>query len=82
MIMNPKICSSITLQDWLIRANQIKTATKELVRLWMVNDLGCQKELANHLGVDTGAPSHVTSKRWSRKVSCNPAAPTKVNATT
>ena len=50
--MNNTELTTITLEEWLKRAEHVRTATKELVRLWMVNDLGCQKELANHLGVD------------------------------
>ena len=55
--MNNTEITTITLEEWLKRAQHVRTATKELVRLWMANDLGCQKELANHLAVDKSTVS-------------------------
>ena len=44
--------TTITLQEWIDSAVKHRKGTRELVRLWMVNEFGCQKECANHLGVD------------------------------
>ena len=36
----------MTLEAWLDRAGKVKTATRELVKLWLINDLGCQRQVA------------------------------------
>jgi hypothetical protein len=46
---------TITLDQWLARAGTWKKATKELVLLWFENELGTQKQLANHLSLTPGA---------------------------
>ena len=54
--MNPlQTTTTITLNEWMEQLATWKTRTRDLVRLWLLNDLGCQRELANHLGLSDRA---------------------------
>lgn len=53
---------TITLDQWLERAGTWKKATKELVLLWFENNLGTQKQLADHLCLTPQAISKQKAK--------------------
>ena len=53
---------AITLDQWLERAGTWKKATKELVILWFDNNLGTQKQLADHLCLTPQAISKQKAK--------------------
>ena len=54
----------ITFEDWLARLDSWRVETRELVRLWFVNDFGSQRELAKHLDISKGTVSyHVKALR-------------------
>lgn len=53
---------AITLDQWLERAETWKKATKELVILWFDNNLGTQKQLADHLCITPQAISKQKAK--------------------
>lgn len=56
--------AAVSLEEWVAKVGTWKTATRELVRLWLVNELGCQRELANHLGLsDRAIRKHVAKLR-------------------
>lgn len=56
--------TSVSLDQWMEKLSTWKTATRELVRLWLVNELGCQRDLANHLGLsDRAIRKHVAKLR-------------------
>lgn len=55
---------TITFEDWLARLDSWRVETRELVRLWYVNDFGSQRELAKHLDISKGTVSyHVKALR-------------------
>ena len=59
-----ELTTAVSLEEWVAKVGTWKTATRELVRLWLVNELGCQKELANHLGLsDRAIRKHVAKLR-------------------
>lgn len=49
---------TITLDQWLEKAQLWKDATRKLVLLWCENELGTQKELAAHLNMATSTISY------------------------
>jgi len=61
-ISRSTVTSTITLEQWLARAGTWKKATKELVILWFDNELGTQRQLANHLCLTPQAISEQKSK--------------------
>ena len=63
-MMSNDLKTAVSLEEWVAKVSTWKTATRELVRLWLINELGCQRELANHLGLsDRAIRKHVAKLR-------------------
>ena len=63
-MMSNDLKTAVSLEEWVAKVSTWKTATRELVRLWLINELGCQRELANHLGrSDRAIRKHVAKLR-------------------